>query len=123
MKGKFTLADRVKDIFFDGLQRLLVGGFIEVRSGAMPPAPSSTPMSGEILVRVPLTWDADQRRAKRQSVTVTTAGTASWARAIDNRGDALWDMDCGPGCSLDLDDPDLRKGQLFVLERVHFFGL
>jgi hypothetical protein len=124
-KGRFTLAESLRDMFCQTMQTLLVDGVIEIRSGVMPPTPDSTPLDGEILARASVVWDADRKNAKTVSVPVICSGTAAWARAFDASGYPLWDADCGEAweCSIHLDKADLRIGQMFMLGQIEFFGL
>jgi hypothetical protein len=123
-KGKFNLAEPVRDMFFELMQKLVTGGAIEIWSGPMPWSPSATPLDGEILVRAPVVWNEQRQTAKTENAPVLRAGTAEWARAVDAGGFALWDADCGSGgCTIYLENADLRLGQIVMLETIAFYGL
>jgi hypothetical protein len=126
MRGKFVLAQAVKDMFYACMEKLLVGGAIEIRSGELPPTPDATPLSGEILVRCPVVWDSNQQRPRAEGMPVISSGTPTWARAVDNLGNAIWDADVGAaGCTIvvDKNGTDLRRGEIFALQTITFFGL
>jgi hypothetical protein len=121
---KFFLSERARNLLYAQMQRMLVGGTLEICSGPMPSSPSSPAVSGGTLCVLPIAWDVEAQRAAPENAIVSSAGHPEWARALNANGETLWLAGVGPaGCTIEIDNNFLGAGQVLVLPNFAFFGL